>query len=138
MKLMQQKLLAKKGTMSSQEDTKTPPKDKSHSQQALKEINIFNPPEGSSIPAANCSPVKTNPFESCDRPVRLAKLNPETPKYGPALPKKVTRVLSGEEREKFEQSLKEHRQQKSLRQLSQVRTILGLTKNSTFDPVVFT
>lgn len=130
MKMMQQKLLAKKVKLNTQEEISSPLPEKSqpcpeNSQKALKEINLFNPPEGSSFPASNCSPVKTNPFESCDKPVRLAKLNPDTPMYGPALPKKITRVLSGEEREKFEQSLKERRQQKSLRQLSQVKARLG-------------
>ena len=69
--------------------------------------------------SASRSPVKTNPFENYDRPVRLAKLNPETARFGPLLPKKVTRVLSGEERLKLEQSLKEREAEKSFKMVSQ-------------------
>jgi len=116
---MQERLNAKKKKLPNDDDLQAD-SCQTQSKKVLKEINLFSPPEGHSCPAANCSPKKTNPFESCDRPVRLAKLNPETPMFGPALPKKVSRVLSGEEREKFEKSLKDRKEQKSLRQLSQV------------------
>ena len=40
-------------------------------------------------------PVKTNPFAECDKPRRVAKLHALTPMYGPALPAKSSRVLTG-------------------------------------------
>ena len=45
--------------------------------------------------------MKTNPFAESDKPRRVAKLHAETPMYGPALPAKTSRVLSGEEKEKL-------------------------------------
>ena len=55
---------------------------------ALQEVDLFNGGASTSGGGPR-SPVKTNPFESYDRPVRLAKLNPEAAKFGPALPTKV-------------------------------------------------
>jgi hypothetical protein len=95
------------------------------SKTSLKEVDLFNTASSGSSKSSNKreagprSPVKTNPFESYDRPVRLAKLNPEAQRYGPALPTKVTRVLSGEERLKLEQSLKEREAQRNLNMVSQ-------------------
>ena len=95
------------------------------SKTSLKEVDLFNNASGGSSKSRGKreigprSPVKTNPFESYDRPVRLAKLNPEANRYGPALPTKVTRVLSGEERLKLEQSLKEREQQRNFKMVSQ-------------------
>ena len=43
------------------------------------------------------SPVKTNPFAECDKPRRVAKLHALTPMYGPALPAKSSRVLTGKD-----------------------------------------
>ena len=39
--------------------------------------------------------MKTNPFAECDRPHRVAKSHADTPMYGPALPVKSSRVLTG-------------------------------------------
>lgn len=95
------------------------------SKTSLKEVDLFNNASGGSSKSNGKretgprSPVKTNPFESYDRPVRLAKLNPEANRFGPALPTKVTRVLSGEERLKLEQSLKEREQQRNFKMVSQ-------------------
>ena len=47
------------------------------------------------------SPVKTNPFAECDRPRRAAKLHAETPMYGPALPAKSSRVLTGKKSTRY-------------------------------------
>ena len=81
---------------------------------SLHEVDLFSS-SSSKTKTGPRSPVKTNPFENYDRPVRLAKLNPEAERYGPAMPKKVTRVLSGEERAKLEQSLKDREAEKNFK-----------------------
>lgn len=73
----------------------------------LKDVDIFNLPGNSSVGACK-SPVKTNPFaEGVDRPMQFptAKTFHETPKYGPALSKKVTRSLDTDEKAQLFRSL---------------------------------
>ena len=73
----------------------------------LKDVDIFSLPCNSSAGACK-SPVKTNPFaEGVDRTVQFptAKTFHETPKYGPALSKKITRSLDKDEKAQLFQSL---------------------------------
>eukprot|EP00095_Tigriopus_kingsejongensis_P008645 maker-scaffold426_size175065-snap-gene-0.37 protein:Tk08645 transcript:maker-scaffold426_size175065-snap-gene-0.37-mRNA-1 annotation:"hypothetical protein DAPPUDRAFT_300822" len=69
---------------------------KSMDQTPVQEIDMFA--AGSSRAPAAQSPVKTNPFAECDKPRKAMKLYQKTPKFGPAVQAKTSRVLQGEEK----------------------------------------
>jgi hypothetical protein len=71
---------------------------------SLQEIDVFQTTSRSATNAP-LSPVKTNPFAAQDKPKKLAKFHPETPHFGPKLAEKTTRILTGEEKRKFQQQL---------------------------------
>ncbi|XP_059085709.1 protein MCM10 homolog [Tigriopus californicus] len=93
MERMQKLLDAKSAVETSESTSKTLP--------TVREINLFQPSSGALKAAGPRSPVKTNPFEDSDKPRRSAQLYQNTPRFGPALPNKTSRVLQGEEKAKI-------------------------------------
>ena len=79
----------------------------------LSEIDVFQPSGSRSVNAPRC-PVKTNPFEGQDKPKNKAKYHPETPEFGPALSKKTSRVLTGDEKLRFEHAMKKREDERNM------------------------
>ena len=99
-------------------------KDNHKTSAALSEVDIFSQ-SGTSSNQFPKSPVKTNPFaEGVDRKVQFpsAKIFYDTPNFGPALSKKYTRSLEGNEREQLLKELsKKDREEKENKGLSAVQ-----------------
>ena len=99
-------------------------KDKPKSCTLLSEVDLFSQP-GTSSKQFPISPVKTNPFaEGVDRKVQFptAKIFYDTPNYGPALSKKVTRVLENDEKKQlFKDLSKKDKERKEMEGLSAVQ-----------------
>ena len=84
----------------------------------LSEIDVFQPSGSRSVQNAPRCPNKSNPFAEQDRPKNPAKYHPETPEFGPALAKKTSRVLSGDEKLKFEHELKKRQEQREMGEIA--------------------
>ena len=79
----------------------------------LSEIDVFQPSGSRSVNAPRC-PVKTNPFEGQEKPKNKAKYHPETPEFGPALSKKTSRVITGDEKLRFEHAMKKREEDRNM------------------------
>ena len=126
-----QKKLDEKNSLSHQSSTSTESsntialqKDKPKSCTLLSEVDLFSQ-SGTSSNEFPRSPVKTNPFaEGVDRKVQFptAKIFYDTPNYGPALSKKVTRVLENDEKKQlFKDLSKKDKERKEMEGLSAVQ-----------------
>ena len=80
----------------------------------LSEIDVFQPSGSRSVNEAPRCPTKTNPFAEQDRPKNPAKYHPETPAFGPALSKKTSRVITGDEKLRFEHELKKRAEERDM------------------------
>ena len=104
LKKMQEEMLKMQKQL---EDAKKPKK--------LEEIDVFKASCSRSATNAPRSPVKTNPFAEQDRPRKSAQYHPETPQFGPKLSQKTTRVLTGEDKLKFQANMKKLQEDKKRR-----------------------
>ena len=99
-------------------------KDNPKTSASLSEVDLFSQ-SGTSSNEFPKSPVKTNPFaEGVDRKVQFpsAKIFYDTPNFGPALSKKYTRSLEGNEKEQLLKELsKKDREEKENKGLSAVQ-----------------
>ena len=99
-------------------------KDNPTTSASLSEVDLFSQ-SGTSSNEFPKSPVKTNPFaEGVDRKVQFpsAKVFYDTPNFGPALSKKCTRFLEGNEKEQLLKELsKKDREEKENKGLSAVQ-----------------
>ena len=99
-------------------------KDNPTTSASLSEVDLFSQ-SGTSSNEFPKSPVKTNPFaEGVDRKVQFpsAKIFYDTPNFGPALSKKCTRFLEGNEKEQLLKELsKKDREEKENKGLSAVQ-----------------
>ena len=99
-------------------------KDNPTTSASLSEVDLFSQ-SGTSSNGFPKSPVKTNPFaEGVDRKVQFpsAKIFYDTPNFGPALSKKCTRFLEGNEKEQLLKELsKKDREEKENKGLSAVQ-----------------
>ena len=99
------------------------PKGRPKNVYSLSEVDLFSQP-GTSSKDCPKSPVKTNPFaEGIDRKVQFpsAKIFYETPNFGPALSKKVTRTIENDEKSQLLKQLsmrdKERKENNGLTQI---------------------
>ena len=99
-------------------------KDNPKTSASLSEVDLFSQ-SGTSSNEFPKSPVKTNPFaEGVDRKVQFpsAKIFYDTPNFGPALSKKYTRSLEGNEKDQLLKELsKKDREEKENKGLSAVQ-----------------
>ena len=71
----------------------------------LSEIDVLQASTSQSANNAPREPVYTNPFAEQDKPRKSAGYHGETPLFGPKLAQKTSRVLTGEDKIKFEQDM---------------------------------
>ncbi len=72
----------------------------SRSSSSASEVDLFSAPSTSRAGAPR-SPVRTDPFEDTNRHRLKAKRHLRTPRYGPALPEKTSRIIQGGEKERL-------------------------------------
>ena len=83
----------------------------------LEEIDVLQASTSQSSSNAPREPVYTNPFAEQDKPRKAAGFHGETPLFGPKLAQKTSRVLTGEDKIKFEQDMKKRHGERKMAKL---------------------
>ena len=83
----------------------------------LEEIDVLQASTSQSASNAPREPVYTNPFAEQDKPRKSAGYHGETPLFGPKLAQKTSRVLTGEDKIKFEQDMKKRHAERKMAKL---------------------